>query len=134
MNFKFLAMTLILTLSPSMSYPSETNWVSGADEVGNTLKEGQALYEAGNMQGAKGKVTDAYFEVFEGKGMETAVRRFISLRKATELEKGFADIRKAIHGGVPAGKIKEQTLSLIEALKSAANELDRKGVGMDVSY
>jgi len=53
MNFKFLAMTLILTLSPSMSYPSETTWVSGADDVGNTLKEGQTLYEAGNMQGAK---------------------------------------------------------------------------------
>ena len=80
------------------------------------------------------RVTYAYFEFFEGKGIEAAVRRFISLRKATELEKGFADIRKAIHGGVPAGKIKEQTLSLIEALKSAANELDRKGVGMDVSY
>ena len=53
MNFKFLAMTLILTLSPSMSYPSETTWVSGADDVGNTLKEGQTLYEAGKMQGAK---------------------------------------------------------------------------------
>lgn len=47
MNFKFLIMALILILSPSMSYPSETNWVSVADEVGNKLKEGQALYEAG---------------------------------------------------------------------------------------
>lgn len=39
--------------------------------------------------------------------METEVRRFISLKKGTELEKRSADIRKAIHGGVPAGDIKK---------------------------
>lgn len=65
------------------------------------------MYEAGNAAGIKGKVMDGYFEVFEGKGMETEVRRFISLKKGTELEKRSADIRKAIHGGVPAGEIKK---------------------------
>ncbi len=124
MNFKFLVMALILILSPSMSYPSETNWVSVADEVGNKLNEGQALYEAGNTAGAKGKVTDAYFEIFEGKGMETAVKLHISEKRGYELEALFGDIRKGIDRKASLSELSGITDTLTKALKDDAGKMD----------
>lgn len=124
MNFKFLAMALVLILSPSMSYPSETNWVSVADEVGNKLKEGQALYETGDMPGAKGKVTDAYFEIFEGKGMETEVKLRISEKRGYELESMFSEIRKGIDRKTSLAELAGITDTLIKALKDDAGKMD----------
>lgn len=124
MNFRFLVMTLILILSPSMSYPSETNWVSVADEVGNKLKEGQALYETGDMPGAKGKVTDAYFEIFEGKGMETEAKLRISEKRGYELESMFSEIRKGIDRKVPLSELSALVDSLVYALKDDAGKMD----------
>ena len=125
MIFKFLVMTLFLTLSPSMSYPSETNWVSVAEEVGSKLREGQTLYEAGNAAAAKGKVTDAYFEVFEEKGMETAVSLHISEERKTELESIFGSIRSAMNAGAPPSEIREKIDILTAALVENAKKLLR---------
>lgn len=117
-------MALILILSPSMSYTSETNWVSVADEVGNKLKECQALYEAGNTTGAKGKVTDAYFEIFEGKGMETEVKLRISEKRGYELESMFSEIRKGIDRKTSLAELAGITDTLIKALKDDAGKMD----------
>lgn len=117
-------MALVLVLSPSMSYPSETNWVSVADEVGNKLKEGHALYEAGNPAGAKGKVTDAYFEVFEGKGMETEVKLRISEKRGYELESMFSEIRKGIDRKVPLSELSALVDSLVYNLRDDAGKMD----------
>lgn len=134
MNFKFLVMALILILSPSMSYGilsplagegQGEGWVSVADEVGNKLKEGQALYEAGDSAGAKGKVTDAYFEVFEGKGMETAVSLRISGERKTEFESMFGSIRSAMNAGTPPWEIRGKINILEAALVVDAKKLLR---------
>ena len=124
MNFKFLVMAVILTLSPSMSYANETNWVSVADEVGNKLKEGQALYEAGDTSRGKGTVTDAYFEVFEGKGMETAVKLHLSEKRGYELEAMFGNIRKGIDRKTSLTELAGITDSLVKALKDDAGKMD----------
>lgn len=124
MNFKFLIMALFLILYPSMSYPGETNWVSVADEVGNKLKEGQASYEAGDSAGAKGKSTDAYFEVFEGKGMETAVKLKISENRGYELESMFGDIRKGIDRKISLSEMATMVDSLANALRDDAVKMD----------
>jgi len=129
MNFKFLILALILILSPSMSYPSETNWVSVADEVGNKLKEGQALYEAGNAAAAKGKITDAYFEVFEGSGMETAVGLKVSPARKTELESMFSGIRGAIGSGASMSDVNRRVDSLTAAIKETAAKMDEASDG-----
>ncbi len=115
---------------------SQNNWAHIADEIEKALHSALKSYEDGKGSDAMEKVADAYFGIFEGEkaNMEIAVRKFISLKKATELEKGFGDLRKAMFNKIPLADIKKQTNGLIEAVKSAAKELDRKGVGMDVGY
>ncbi|MEK7846668.1 MAG: hypothetical protein AAB257_06865 [Nitrospinota bacterium] len=111
----------------------QNNWLLITDEIENALHSALKSYEAGRTMEAMEKVADAYFGIFEGEkaNMEIAVRRFISLKKATELEKGFGDLRKAMFNKAPLSDVKRQTVNLVDALKNAARELDRKGVGLD---
>ena len=68
--------------------------------------------------------------VFEGEkaNMEIAVRQRLSLKRAVDLEKGFSELRKAMHVKAPVQEVKGRVASLAEAVRKAAAELDGKGV------
>lgn len=130
-SFAFILFVSCLWL-PAASPASQGDWSKVAAEIEKGLNKAVHVYEAGRRDEAMEMVTDAYFGIFEGEkaNMEIAVRRFISLKKASELEKGFADLRKGAKDGIKPGDFKKQTFILAEAVKAAAAELDRKGVGM----
>lgn len=109
----------------------QKRWIHVVGEIEKALQSALISYEEGKTSEAMERVADAYFGIFEAEkaNMEIAVRRYLSLKKATELEKGFGDIRKAMYNKTPLLDIKKQTVNLIEALKDAGRELDRKGVG-----
>lgn len=109
----------------------QKRWILVVGEIEKALQSALISYEEGKTNDAMERVADAYFGIFEAEkaNMEIAIRRYLSLKKATELEKGFGDIRKAMHSKTPLLDIKKQTVNLIEALKDAGRELDRKGVG-----
>ena len=113
-------------------YAAQDNWMRIADEIEKALHDAVKSYEANKTGEAMEKVAEAYFGIFEGEkaNMEIAVRRFISLKKAAELEKGFSDLRKAMFSKTPLSDIKKQTVALIEGVKATAKELNRKGVGL----
>lgn len=132
-----LIIILILFLfNPISTWATSDGWLKVASEIEKTLEEAMREYEGGKVNQAMEKVADAYFGIFEGEkaNMEIAIRRYISLKKATDLEKGFGDLRKAMSSRVPFIDVKKQTANLIGALKEAARELERKGVGLDVGY
>lgn len=113
------------------AYAGQDSWLRVADGIERALHSAVQSYEAGKANEAMEKVADAYFGIFEGEkaNMEIAVRRFISLKKATELERRFGELRKAMHGKAPLPGIKKQAAELVNALKESARELNRKGVG-----
>ena len=132
---KWIALLYIFSFIFCITTPvtaGQNGWIQIAEEIEKALHSAGELYEAGKSEEAMEKVADAYFGIFEGEkaNMEIAVRRYISLKKATELEKGFGDIRKAMHNKAPLLDIKKQAANLMEALKDAGRELDRKGVGL----
>ena len=128
----FLSYIFIFLLMVISSHAAD-NWVSVADRIDAIVKQALHSYENGKVTEAMEMVADAYFGIFEGEkaNMEIAVRRYLSLKKATELERGFGDIRKAMFNKIPAADIKKQADVLIEKVKAAAKELDRKWVGLD---
>lgn len=111
----------------------QNNWAGIEQDIEKSLHSALKLYEKGKASEAMEKASDAYFGIFEGEkaNMEIAVRRFISLKKATELEKDFGDLRKAMFNKAPLSDVKKQTVNLIDALRNAAKELDKKGVGLE---
>ncbi|HBR17848.1 MAG TPA: hypothetical protein DD725_09615 [Deltaproteobacteria bacterium] len=113
-----------------MVMAGQNNWVQVADEIEKALHDAMRSYETGKTSEAMEQVADAYFGIFEGEkaNMEIAVRRFISLKKAAELEKGFSDLRKAMFNKAPLADVKRQIAALVGAVKEAAGKLDGKGV------
>lgn len=125
-----LALPFLFCLAPVHAV---NGWTKVAGEIEKALELALKDYGEGKVEEAMEKVVDAYFGIFEGEkaNMEIAIRRYISLKKATELERGFADIRRAMANKMPVADVKRQTIGLIEGIKEAARALDRKGVGID---
>jgi len=130
-GMKWVLLVILLFSVTGTVLAGQNNWAHIADEIEKALHDAVKSYEANKTGEAMEKVAEAYFGIFEGEkaNMEIAARRYLSLKKATELEKGFGDIRKAMFNKIPAADIKKQTAVLIEKVKAAAKELDRKGVG-----
>lgn len=131
--YKVVATTTILCLFDPVFATATNGWTKVAGEIEKTLHLSLKDYKDGKVEEAMERVVDAYFGIFEGEkaNMEIAIRRYLSLKKATELEKGFADIRRAMANKIPISDVKKQTMGLIEGVKEAARELDRKGVRID---
>ena len=117
-------------------HAAQNSWITVADEIEKALNTATSTHEKGKTDQAMEMVADAYFGIFEGEkaNMEIAVRRFINLKKSSELEKGFADLRKAIKEGIKPSDFTRQVSNLIEAVKAAAKELDRKGVKLSSEF
>lgn len=133
------ALVLLFILSffnPIHAHAASGGWTKVAGEIEKTLEEAVRDYQVGKVNQAMEKVADAYFGIFEGEkaNMEIATRRYLSLKKATDLEKGFGDLRKGMSARITLSEVRKQTNNLVSAVKEAAGELERKGVGLDAGY
>jgi len=134
-----LSLFLILflaTAGPRAANAAEKNWAGVAADIEKSLREAVQIYGEEKREEAMERIADSYFGLFEAQeaNMEIAVRRFISLRGATRLEKGFNDIRRAMHKGVSLTDIRKLAEDQIKDLHDAADQLDKKGIGLDVSF
>lgn len=136
LKMKFIVLIFIPLCIPLPVLSSQENWGAVAGKIEKALHEAVSTYERGKKDQAMEMVADAYFGIFEGEkaNMEIAVRKFINIKKASELEKGFSDLRKAIKDGTKSGYFKKQTSTIIEAVNAAAKELDRKGVELNFEF
>lgn len=105
-------------------------WMDVVTRIEKKLDEALREYQRGERFDAVELVVDAYFGIFEAPeaNMEVAVRRFISFKEALRLEKGFTNLRKAMHKEMAPARIEAQAIELVEMLKDVAVRLERKGV------
>lgn len=96
--------------------------------MGDRIERAAAAYAAGQAARGVELVNEAYFAVFEDSGMETAVRRYASARRAKELERMFGGIRHAMSAGADPAEIAPRIRALRDALTADAGELEREGV------
>lgn len=136
LKMNFIVLLFVALCIPFAARASQENWGSVASRIEKALHAAASTYEKGKKEQAMEMVADAYFGIFEGEkaNMEIAVRRFINLKKASELEKGFSDLRKGIKDGIKPDDFKKRASILIEAVKGAAKELDKKGVKLSFEF
>jgi len=132
----FFLIFLFLFSATGVVAQRNQNWALVADRIDEALTRALDTYKKGQTGQATEDVADAYFGIFEGEkaNMEIAVRRHLSLKRATALENAFTHIRKAMNSKTSVKEVHQMTRDLIEELKKAAHDLDRKGVGLDVGY
>src|SRR3990172_6152694 len=122
-----VGLLLVAVVAPAAPGAPPAPWPDVVREVSGVLERAARAYEANDAKGALDLVADAYFGAFEERGMEAAVRREISARRARDLERIFGEIRRAIGTGEPAPGGRRRVTTLREALDEDARELVRVG-------
>ncbi len=124
-----VAVGFLLVISVALAAPGEPPgpWLDVVGEVSSILDRAVRAYEANNAPGAQDLASEAYFGAFEERGMEVAIRREISARRARDLERMFGGIREAMGKGEPVVQVRQRIAALREALDHDARELVRAG-------
>lgn len=87
------------------------------------LKEIYRIYEGGDAKEAKKRISKVYFNVFEGKGFERALKEQIGEKHSFKVETMFGGIRKQISKGAGPLELNLSINELIVQLKEDAKKL-----------
>ncbi|MDH3973091.1 MAG: FTR1 family iron permease [Deltaproteobacteria bacterium] len=129
MNIKFTALILFFLLAPSFSLADtieKKDWNGVANQIEAKLYEAKTVYEQGDHRSAKRKVSDAYFDLFEGLGMESAVSLYISEERTYQLESLFGSLRRGIDRGLHSSQIKDMIVEGMRQIYESAAYLNEK--------
>ena len=122
-----IGLLLVASVALGAAGAPSVPWLDAAREVSSVLDRAVRAYEANDPAGAMDLAGEAYFGAFEDRGMEVAIRREISARRARDLEKMFGEIRQAMGRGEPVPRVRQRVATLREALDHDARELVRVG-------
>ncbi len=107
------------------------HWQTTAESVGKAVSAAETVFAQGDVDAAKRAVTEAYFGHFETSKLEGAIRKHIGAKRAAEVEKMFATMRKAMTAG-DAAQVKTVAQGLRDAMLVDAKVLDAAKVSPDV--
>jgi len=125
----FCVALISICLVVSSAVAGEKGWREVVNEIEGTLNKAGDAYAEGRTDDAKASVSEAYFNGFEGSGMETAVDVYISADRRTEMESMFSDIRNAVTAHASVDDVKKKISLLAQALENDARKLPEKREG-----
>ena len=105
------------TLATASSSPEDV-----AKEIARSLDEALGLYRGGDSRGAKAMVSDIYFDLFEGKGLEAMIAMRSGALK-TEIESKFGDIMGLMEKSAPDGRVEKAVRELSGRISETASGL-----------
>jgi high-affinity iron transporter len=123
------ALVLALVLMSGASVPlfaAQDTWSDVADEMRAMLDRSYDGYVAGDMDGAKDAVDEAYFDLYEKLGFEKNVKAYISGNRVAAVEHEFDSVKKAMSAGEPKAEVRKALDKLIVLLREDADRLDGK--------
>jgi hypothetical protein len=126
-----IAETVAIPLNTSpdkLENNAEAYWLNVANTIAQYVNESLVLAQAGETKLATRKMTQAYFQQFEGSKMETALRVQISPKHMLKVEKLFGDLRKSIKANADQALLKTQAETLINVVNRDAKVLDDAGI------
>ena len=127
-----LVLILLLAVVSCTAAPEgggASKWDRPVSKIEDTLNRALVAHEKGDRETATQLAKDAYFEVFESSGMETAIRISISARRASEVEFAFTDVRRVIRTGAGTSEARQATSALMALLREDAARLGGSGEG-----
>lgn len=104
---------------------SASNWGPAVKNIEDTLNKAVAAYERGDQGTANQLAKDAYFDVFESSGLETAIRLSISAQRAFEVEYGFTEVNQALRSGARPAEVRLRVADLMAMIRQDAARLEQ---------
>lgn len=125
------ALVLLLVATGAPVGAAENHWMAQAIGVSQAVDKAEASFAKGDVDGGKRALTEAYFQNFEDTKLEAAIRRHVSAKRASEIERQFAAMRKAMTAN-DAAAVKAAGQSIRDAVIAEAKELDAAKVAPGV--
>jgi high-affinity iron transporter len=119
-----LAVMALSVTSPL--FAAFSSWSAMADEMGAVIDAAYGIYAAGDKNGAKAKVDEAYYGYYEKFGFEKTVMAYISGARAAQVEYQFSLVKKAMTNGAPKEQVRKDLSALSNYLREDAAKLDGK--------
>lgn len=95
------AVAVAMFASPSRA--ADQTWSDVSTTINGLIDEGVSTFKAGDAQGGKDKINDAYYKHYEITGMEKQVMARISGSRVSQVEMEFSLLKKAMTDGDNAG-------------------------------
>lgn len=118
------AALLALGLAASPAVADTQTWNDVVDEMAAVLDRADETYRAGDPEGAKDLVNEAYYGYYERLGFEKTVMAYLSGDRAVSVEYKFSQIKKDMLAGAPADQVSADLTTLVGMLREDANQLD----------
>ncbi len=124
----FLCVWLIgaMFLNPSLGSAAQT-WEQIGEHIRMTLAEAVETYRAGDVDGAKKKVNDAYYAIYEKDGLEMTIRRTISAKDVGLTEYYFNQMKRTMINGEPPEAAQAEADKVMEIVDKDVALLMHKG-------
>ncbi len=125
-NKFFILITVLLVFIQSMSFISFANstWLSIAEDMAVILDEAYTIYEDGDAELAKSKVSEAYLQHYEKKGFEKITMMYISGKRVRAVELQFTVVKRGMKNHESNEVIKAEIDKLKEMTVKDAKYLD----------
>ncbi|MBI2954126.1 MAG: FTR1 family iron permease [Chloroflexi bacterium] len=128
MLISFLALLLVaVSCVPAPASGGASRWDRPVSGIEDALNRAAAAYEKGDREAATQLAKDAYFEVFESSGMETAIRLNISSRRAFDVEQGFTRVRQLLRMEASPAEVRQGVSRVMALLREDAARLGGNG-------
>lgn len=123
--FAFLLSSLVAGAA-NAAEKSYSSWGEIAEDMVKFLDEAGKKYSAGDSDGAKKSVNDAYFGLYEKMGFERTVMSYISGKRVSLVEYKFSFVKKEMTKGAPVDEVHKELAELCRLLREDADQLDGK--------
>ncbi len=120
-----LVLLILLPTSACATSPqaSGRDWELAVTKIEEVLNRALTAYEKGDNATAKQLANDAYFDVFESSGLETAIRLGISSSRAFEVEYGFTEVNQLMRRGASATEVRSAVDDLMALVREDAQRV-----------
>ncbi|MDU2064314.1 MAG: FTR1 family protein [Sporomusaceae bacterium] len=124
MQKKFMAVfiCLMLLVLQGMGFAAP-KWNDVVTRIEKSMNQSLAVYEAGDVAGAKKLVNDTYYGIYEKDGMEMAVRSTVSSKRAGLTEYKFSTVKKLMTNQAPSSEIKKEITEMISMMREDVKKM-----------
>ena len=103
---------------------AEQNYDEVVAAMSEKIQQIPGQYEAGDLDGIKTSIRQAYYENYQTSGLEDQIKHRLGDERSAEFVKALLDLRTQANSGVPAADLEKSSMDVIGKLEANVKELE----------
>lgn len=128
-RFVLFLLAILISIS-SIQAEAAPKWSEIGARIDQTIQQSLEIFDSGDRRGAKEKVNDAYYGIYEKDGLESAVNMGISAKTANLTEYQFYKLKKfMLDETATSEQVHEQAETLVSMIYESTTALETANLG-----